>query len=391
MKKVIFTALTSTILLGACDKAQEGTDRLIEKLSWVYSESEDKLNNIKIQKVKKEFKNPEGTIQADLEFQCSAGKELTLQISTYQTKLDKGTMPGSALILKSPSSLLKGVALVKTRNGENKLAFPVVSENTYSNIAKISMKGVGFTPAQLSSIKKFVNVELSISDPGFAIAVDGNEIPGLFKSNEWVIEIPTEFGLVTPSIDMSNKNILKVFESCNWAPGFMNNDLNKINAPSKQVAENKNPSNVSHCKPDEVIQFTAEMGKLSSGKFASNDKILSLCSDQNLSSYIEYRYGKLGSPEMMISVPSDGQVVYETTANDPKSANTELTFTKGSYKYTVSTCSGMTCEENVSSLTVFNGDKQLTHLIASNDGLVTKLFDNSFDVKNPNNKLFKKK
>lgn len=397
MKNITMITMFLAILLGGCDKLSEGGDSLKEKLSWIYTEETDKLNNIKIQKVKRDFKNPEGVVQADVEFQCRSGKELTLKISSFQTKADKGTLPGAALMFKTPSSMLKGVYFVKTRNGDSKLVFPVISQNVYSNVAEISLKGMSFNRAEISAITNFVNIELSMLDPGYKIAIDGNEIQKSFKSNEWTIEIPTEVGVVTPTIDMSHKNIQKVFEACAWTPDFLSAKTppasqSQDGIETKVVAlEKKESATRSHCKSDEHVQFTAEMGKFNSGKFTSNNKILSLCSDQNLTSYIEYRYGVIGSPEIIISAPKEGQVIYETTANDPKSSNTELTFIKGNYKYTVSTCSGMTCDENISSLTVFNGDKQLTQLIASNEGLVTKLFDNSFETKNPNNKLFKKR
>jgi len=135
MKKYIILFSLATLLSG-CDKWNDIVGRIKEKSPWVYAEEIDKLNNSKIIKAKKDFKNAEGTIQADVEFQCSAGKALTLQIGTYQTKVINGNHPGASLNFNSTNE--SDVDFVKTRTGENKIAFPILSDKEFNNIAKIS-------------------------------------------------------------------------------------------------------------------------------------------------------------------------------------------------------------------------------------------------------------
>jgi hypothetical protein len=220
MKKYIFT-ITLIALLSGCDKWNDIVGRIKEKSPWVYSEETDKLNNSKIIKAKKDFKNAEGTVQADVEFQCSAGKVLILQIGTYQTKVVDGNHPGASLNFNSTDE--SEVDFVKTRTGENKIAFPILSDKEFNNIAKISLTGINMTGINgFTSLIKMMTANVEIGNQGYKLAADGKEIPQFFKTSDWVIEIPTANGKIVIEIDLANKDIQKVFEACSWKPEFSN-------------------------------------------------------------------------------------------------------------------------------------------------------------------------
>lgn len=218
MKKYIFT-IALIALLSGCDKWNDIVGRIKEKSPWVYSEETDKLNNSKIIKAKKDFKNAEGTVQADVEFQCSAGKVLILQIGTYQTKVVDGNHPGASLNFNSTDE--SEVDFVKTRTGENKIAFPILSDKEFNNIAKISLTGINMTGINgFTSLIKMMTANVEISNQGYKLAADGKEIPKFFKTSDWVIEIPTANGKIVIEIDLANNDIQKVFQACSWAPEF---------------------------------------------------------------------------------------------------------------------------------------------------------------------------
>jgi hypothetical protein len=220
MKKYIFFISLATLLSG-CDKLNDFTGQIKEKSPWIYSEVTDKLNNSKIIKAKKDFKNAERTMQADVEFQCSAGKALVLQIGTFQTKLVDGIHPGASLNFSSTNE--SEVDFVKTRTGENKIAFPILSDKEFSNIAKISLTGINMEGIKgLTSLITMMTANVEIGNQGYKLAADGKEIPKFFKTSDWVIEIPTEYGKIVVEIDLANKDIQKVFEACSWKPTFLN-------------------------------------------------------------------------------------------------------------------------------------------------------------------------
>ena len=220
MKKYLLI-ICAAILLSGCDKLNDVIDRFKEKTSWVYAEEIDKLNNSKIYKTKKEFKNPEGSVQSDVEFQCNSEKSLTLQISTYQTKEVNGKYPGASLVFNSTNE--SDVDFVKSRTGENKIAFPILSDKEFNNIAKISLTGINMVGISgLPSLIKMMTANVEISGQGYKLAVDGKEIQKFFKTPDWVIEVPTESGKIIVEVDLTNKNIQKVLEVCMWKPEFLN-------------------------------------------------------------------------------------------------------------------------------------------------------------------------
>ena len=248
MKKYIFLAPIVLTMLTGCDKLSEVIDRIKGGSSWEYSEDIDKLNNTKIFKAKKEYKNSEKTVQADLEFQCGSGKSLTLEIATYETRQVNGKFPGVTLKFQPVNA--KSGDFSKTRNGEQKIAFPVLSDKDFDNIAKLSLTGIGMTgfSGQLGGLMlmaQFLEAGIILNSQGYDLALEGKNIPKLFKTKDWIIEIPTENGAIVAEIDLSNKNIQKVFEACSWKPEFMNSiavvpaaptAVSQPQAPSQPVA-----------------------------------------------------------------------------------------------------------------------------------------------------------
>lgn len=297
---VALIGLSISLLVG-CDKLNESSDRIKDKLSWVYTEDVDKLNNYKIQKAKKEFKNTEGTLQADVEFQCSAGKVLTLQIGTYQTKAIDGTYPGASLKFKSTSA---NVEFIKTRTGETKLAFPLLGDKDFNNIAKISLKGIDVTGlGGLPNLLLMIQANVDLSSQGYKLAADGKEIPKFFKTSEWIIEVPTENGTIIPEIDMAHKNIQKIFESCNWTPEFMSSEGKSSGAQSTAGVQQQGSTQDPNQAGQELIGklISADQGDESCGlKIFGQDKkeislsaTFDLCDDDNfkVDKTYKFKYG----------------------------------------------------------------------------------------------------
>ena len=227
--KNIFIIICMAIFLTGCDKLNDIVGRIKEKSPWVYSEEVDKLNNTKIFVAKKNYKNKEGTAQADTEFQCDSRKELWLQISTFEANPVNGKLPGTALMLnKGETKITSAFEYIKTRNGDAKIALYAIADENYGNSAKSLLSGFN-----LDELKKSGGQGLGLAvlidelsavlrNQGYVLAADKKEIPNLFKNKDWIVEIPTQSGVVIAEIDLSNQEIKKVFEACSWKPEFLN-------------------------------------------------------------------------------------------------------------------------------------------------------------------------
>jgi hypothetical protein len=228
MKKYIFVIFLATFLSG-CDKLNDIVGRVKEKSPWVYSEETDKLNNTKMFVAKKNYKNKEGTVQADTEFQCDSRKELWLQITTFEANPVNGKLPGTALILnKGETKITSAFEYIKTRNGDAKIALYAIADENYENSAKLLLSGFNLdelkrTGGQGLGLAVLID-ELSavLRNQGYVLAADKKEISKLFKNKDWIVEIPTQNGVVIAEIDLSNPTIQKVFDACSWKPEFLN-------------------------------------------------------------------------------------------------------------------------------------------------------------------------
>jgi hypothetical protein len=248
MRKLIILLFLSTLTLVGCDRRisravgdlydlgksffaaeDQVSYKITGKPSWAYSEEIDKLNNIKIQKATREFRNNDDTVKFDVEFQCHANKALILQIGAYETKLSNGRYyEGSMLKLENIEG---GTDFIKTRTGSNKLAFPVSEEQEFGNIAKFSLLGInsgGVEALKVLAIE-LANLQLSLnaSTVGYKYAADGDQIKKAFTTSEWIIEVKTEDGKAILDLDLSHRSILKVFDACSWSPEFVRQQDNK--------------------------------------------------------------------------------------------------------------------------------------------------------------------
>ena len=220
MKKYIFTVALIALLSG-CDKWNDIVGQIKEKSPWVYSEDTDQLNNSKLFVAKREYINKEGTVQSAMEFQCDAKKILKLKITTFETTVINGKHPGTSLNLGTfdvgwQNAAYQKKVYFKTRNGELKLAFPAVADENFSNAANIALTGVNLNELQT----KFGEEDLK--GQGYTLAADRKKIPDLFRTKDWIIEVPTEGGISVIEIDLANKDIQKVFLACSWMPEFSN-------------------------------------------------------------------------------------------------------------------------------------------------------------------------
>lgn len=237
-------------VLSGCEKWNELVSSIKEKSPWVYAEEVDKLNNTKVFVAKKNYKNKEGTAQADTEFQCDSRKVLSFRIKSYTTKEVNGAYPGSELLFSTTSDyqwakstpVVSGVNYIKTRNGEQKIAFPTIADKDFSNSAHIALTGLNVTGLEnYDTLNKMMYANAELKNNGYQLAVERVSIPKLFKTKDWVVEIPTENGVVVAEIDLGNQNIQKVFEVCSWKPEFLNAVVPAPAAVSSQ-AQSQSPA-----------------------------------------------------------------------------------------------------------------------------------------------------
>jgi len=275
MKKYLYILCLAAFLSG-CDKLNDIIDRFKEKTSWVYIEETDKLNNLKIFVAKNKYKNKEVTVQADTEFKCEANKGLMLTITTFQTAVANGQHPGSALIVEAlkynehydfqntdinTKTLVKltynkenKIDYLKTRNGDVKLAFPVIFDKRFNNSIGLALTGVNLSPdaIQNENFKIFtggnlaevraISIDKKLKDSGYLLAADREKITEFFKTKYWVLEIPTENGAIVADIDLSNSSIQKVFEACSWKPAFLSNAAPAAAAQASATTQQQAPT-----------------------------------------------------------------------------------------------------------------------------------------------------
>jgi hypothetical protein len=85
-----------------------------------------------------------------------------------------------------------------------------------------------------------------------------------------------------------------------------------------------------HCTKEEKVVFSCTVGK----------KVVSVCASQNLSpseGYMQYRFGKIGSPELLIPQLNEHPLKYvEVDAYQAASgSNGSMMFKNGEFEYTV--------------------------------------------------------
>ena len=246
MKKYIFTVALIALLSG-CDKWNDIVGRVKEKDPWVYSEDTDQLNNTKIFVAKKRYKNKEATAQVDMEFQCDADKVLNLQMKSYEMNLQNGKYLGTALNFgEGETDLTEIWSYIKTRNGDIKIAFIVLQDENYNNSAKVILSGYDFDSPEALPIKITVKaLAAELTKLGYKFTINREEILELFKTKDWIIEVPTQSGVVVAEIDLSNKEIQKVFQACSWAPEFTKGVAPAAPAAVVQAPSGVQPKNIS--------------------------------------------------------------------------------------------------------------------------------------------------
>ena len=302
MKKYIFT-IALIALLSGCDKWNDLIDQFKEKSPWTYSEEVDKLNNMKLFVAKNNYKNKEGTAQADTEFQCDANKILKLKITTFETAVVNSQHPGSALVVETlkynanydfediefiTKNKMKftynkegKIDYLKTRNGEVKLAFPVIFDKNFNNSVSLALSGVNLSPdanesknfksttgGNLAEVRA-IAIDKVLKGFGYQLAADREKIKEFFKAKDWIIEIQTENGVIVAEINLSNSSVKKVFEACSWKPDFLNTAAPAA-APQASAATQAPPQAANQADIDPKDLRTAMM--VTKGKWTAGDK-----------------------------------------------------------------------------------------------------------------------
>jgi hypothetical protein len=176
--------------------------------TWIYTEEADKLNNSKIYKARRYFEGQSNLLYAKTEFSCDSEKILVLEITSYKKNVDGGENPGVALRPEKPY-FWKNVGVIKTRSGSEKIIFPVVLPDKYSNLTTLFISGYD-NSNYFFAIAGLPDME------GYKNAVNREEISKLLQIGPWIVEIPTVKGSIIAEIDLTEKSIQKVFKECAW-------------------------------------------------------------------------------------------------------------------------------------------------------------------------------
>jgi hypothetical protein len=222
MKKIALSLIILPVFLSGCNLTDSNSN------SWTVKEEIDKLNNSKYLIASRTFKNSENTAQVFLDFQCTSDKALILKIGAYGTKEIKDEFPGVSLL----PSRSQNMEYIKTRAGENKMAFPLIGKRDFNNISNISLSGLDSISALGARLTLGFSNEI---ESGYKLAIESTAIQNIFKTSEWILEIPTEKGTVVPSIDLSDTNIQKVFNYCSWKPAFSKSNTSPAVSSSNNV------------------------------------------------------------------------------------------------------------------------------------------------------------
>jgi hypothetical protein len=225
MKKILLSFLFVPLLISGCDQ--------INSNSWSYKEEVDKLNNSKILVSSRIFKSNDFNGQVFLDFQCDSNKVLTLNIGTYESTSVKDEYP--PVPLKFFTAFNSNIEFLKSRSGGNKISFPVIDNKDFNNIAKISLSGIQlYVPDYQAQYSK---------PEGYTLHTKSDLIQKLFIEKDWIVEIPTAKGTITPTIDLSDSNIQKIFNACLWQPAFSKKIANSADSNKNTTIQNQANSN----------------------------------------------------------------------------------------------------------------------------------------------------
>lgn len=187
---VLALALFANVFQGVYKEFKGGgLEKLISSYSdpWEFSEKLDKLSNEKTVAAKRRFKDKDAPfVLADVEIQCNAStKKLNTVITTFNSQDKNGVL--DAMPLKKD---LIGFTPVKARSGSEVINL-LVATKEYNNR---------------------IMIDLSEGDSSAAEH---------FLSNEWVINIPTQQGEITVTVDLNAQNVKKVYTACGWTPKYL--------------------------------------------------------------------------------------------------------------------------------------------------------------------------
>ena len=179
-------------MITGCEKFEE-----IVGSGWEYTEKVDKLSGEKTVASEKRFEEKDTPlVLVDVKIQCETkSKTLSAIITTYDSHEINGRLNPMPMTLEK--NLFPPANIIETRSGQSSFNI-LASQDKYNNVAT-----------------------MFLSEALFGGILPIPSLADKFMTKEWVIRVPTQQGAPTITIDMSDSNIHKVYEACNWTPQYL--------------------------------------------------------------------------------------------------------------------------------------------------------------------------
>jgi hypothetical protein len=207
INKILLSLLTLFLITG-CEKFKDvaGSD-------WEYSETIDKISGEKTITSEKRFEEKDAPlVLVDMKMQCETkSKTLSATITTYDSHEKDGRLNPMPMTLEK--NLFPPTNIIETRSGQSQFNV-LASQDKYNNV-----------------------VAIFLSDAIYGGIFPTPSLADKFMTKEWIIRVPTQQGTPTITIDMSDSNIHKVYEACDWTPQYLSSSNTKTVAPLPASAE----------------------------------------------------------------------------------------------------------------------------------------------------------
>jgi uncharacterized protein YecT (DUF1311 family) len=255
----ILTAAKNVSALASLSTESDRKGRT--SLDWSHTVDVDKLDNVNIQKAERIFINKGSELRVYIGFECTDSKKLEVRITSFQNIIEKKHYLPAELDLNL--TMETDQEFIRTRNGENKLAF-LVKERKFNNEAVISLKsnqtgqsGLAAEITALTEALKGATATLDIANQGYTLPLNDSQLENGFRSPLWVIEIPTKNGTVVHEVDLSHSVPRKVFDACAWKPLFSR----AITGPQSSEQSTKNVQSNSNARLQEPPNAESQTSK----------------------------------------------------------------------------------------------------------------------------------
>lgn len=310
-----------------------------EQIQTVQSNSEEPINHI--------VENP--TIQEDYKQEDTTKGEIKMENKTKGKKgLNKGIIIGGAVAL-----LIGAGIVVSTQFGSKtpKCGDEIVQAKLLTTIKDMNMKSSSFDEATWKSMNYNITDMRTLS---YDDKIDAYECAANINMTAFGEKLSSPITYRVSKLDNGDMYI-----EMHGVEASAQNTQKE--APPTEVANGINNSEISHCTQDEKIVFSCNTGK----------KIVSVCASQDISpnsGYLQYRFGKLSSPEAII--PSNPQDFRSVAYGWSAKMGSGIGFGVGNFDYSIDTYEG-------GILTVAQDKKTVATLTCIQDGFFV---DDSGDI-----------